>query len=152
MADAAFIAALGFELATGGAAATPPIVYSAPPADWTDEAAAIADFALLTAVDRPVDVETLSASQLFEAIENADWDSRDADQKAKIQLVVSLGDSIQIAPGTKARAILAAALTGATASLNNLGALGTKNVSRAEELGFSGLKLGHIQLARRDAP
>lgn len=146
MADLVMVAALGAELT-----ADPELLgYAAPPGYWADETAAFADFALLTTVNRPVDVETLSASQLFEAIDNADWDSRDAAQQAKIQLVVSLGDSIQIAPGTKARTILAAALTGATNSLANLAALGTKNVSRAEELGFSGLKVGHIQLARRD--
>ena len=117
--------------------------------DWQNEANALADLATLTTANRTVDVETLSGSQLFEAIDDTEWQARTADQKTDIQFVVGLGDNIQISPGTKARAMMARALTGATASLSNLGTLGSKTVTRAEELGLSGLKIGHIQLARR---
>ena len=112
------------------------------------------DLALLVAVNRTVDVETLSGSQLFEAIDNDDWDSRTANQQAKIQLVISLGDNIQIASGTKARAMMQAALADsggngiAQASLDALGVIGTKLISRAEELGLGSVHLGDVQNAR----
>lgn len=117
--------------------------------NWQDEVNAAADLVTLTTPNRVVDVDTLSGSQLFEAIDDTEWQARTADQKSDIQFVVSLGDSIQISPGTKARTMLTRALSGATNSLNNLSALGSKTVTRAEELGLSGLKIGHIQLARR---
>ncbi len=148
MADPAMITALGAELALDPET----LGYAAPPGYWADETAAFADFALITAVTRTVNVDTLSGSQLFEAIDDTEWQTLTADQKGDIQFVVSLGDNIQISPGTKARTMLARALSGKAASLAALGVLGSKLVSRAEELGISGLKVGHIQLARRDAP
>jgi len=117
--------------------------------DFLDVASAEADATLISAVNRPVDIQTLSASQLFEAIDQAEWAGRTADQKDDIRLVLGLGDNIQIAPGTKARDILANALSGATASLANLGALGTKNVSRGEELGLGVVGANHVQAARK---
>lgn len=148
MADPAFIVSLGSELTADPEA----IGYSAPPAQWDDYAVALVDFNLMTAVNVTSDVATLSGSQLFEAIDDTEWQTLTVDAKSDIQFVVSLGDNIQISPGTKARTMLARALSGQTNSLANLAALGSKLISRAEELGFSGLKVGHIQLARRDAP
>lgn len=147
MADPAKIAALGSELVNDplGLGYT---VHNQP--DWQNEVNAAADLALIMAVNRPVDVETLSASQLFEAIDATEWTARTADQKDDIRLVLALGDNIQISTGTKARAILQNALSGATASLANLGVLGTKNISRAEELDLGRLRIGDIQLARRE--
>lgn len=106
------------------------------------------DLALLTAENRTVDKEIMSGSEIFEAITQSDWSGRSAAQQADIKFVLSLGDSIQIAAGTKARAILQNALSGATASLTALGNISTKTVSRAEELGFGHLHLGNIQNAR----
>jgi len=155
MADAQMITALGQELLLDPVG----LGYAAHvQVNWQDEANALADLALINALTRVVDVPTLSGSQLFEAIDNDEWDSRTAAQKSKIQLIVSLGDNIQIAPGTKARAMLSSALAddggngAATVSLAALGVLGSKTVSRAEELGFGALKAGHIQLARRETP
>ena len=114
---------------------------------WNDQAKAEADLALLQTV-RVVDVETLSGSELFESIDDDEWQVRTPDQKSDIQFVVSLGDNIQIAPGTKARTMLARALSGATNSLAALGVLGSKSVTRAEELGFGNVTVGDIQNAR----
>ncbi len=148
MADPVRIAAIKDELETGGAAATPPIAYAAPNAGV--EADAVADAALMAAVARVVDVETLSASELFEAIDATEWSdgTLDATDQANVRLILSLGDNIKIAPGTKARAILVAALTGATASLAALAVIGSRTVSRSEELKFGRVTIGQIQLAR----
>ena len=142
MSDIVRIQAISDELANDPAT----IGYAAPNAGV--EADAIADLALLLAVNRTVDVETLSGSQLFEAIDDTEWGGRTADQKSDIQFVLSLGDQIQIGTGTKARLILQGALAGATASLAALGVLGSKTVSRAEELGFGSVHIGDIQHAR----
>ncbi|MEE8598019.1 MAG: hypothetical protein V3S69_00605 [Dehalococcoidales bacterium] len=120
--------------------------YAAPNAGV--EADAIADLALMSAVGQTVDVPTLSGSQLFEAIDDTEWQALTVDEKTDVQFVVSLGDNIQIAPGTKARAMMARALAGSTASLAALGVLGSKTVSRAEELGFGQVHIGDIQHAR----
>lgn len=146
MADPVRLAAIKAELETGGAAASPPIAYSAPNAGV--EADAVADLALMSAVDRTVDVPTLSGSQLFEAIDDTEWQTLTADQKSDVQFVVSLGDTIQISPGTKARAMIARALSGQVNSLANLGVLGSKTVSRAEEIGLGRVTIGDIQSAR----
>ena len=102
----------------------------------------------LNAVNRTITVTHLSASELFEAIEDSDWDARTADQREKIKTILSLGDEINIAPGTKARTMMASALSGATASLANLGALENPPASRAQELGFPFVTSADVAAAR----
>ena len=102
----------------------------------------------INAADRTVDRETMSGSEIFEAIDVTEWSGRTADQKDDIKFVVSLGDQIQIASGTKARDMLQNALSGATNSIANLGSISTKAVSRAEELGLGFVKIGDVQKAR----
>ena len=120
--------------------------YSAPNAGV--EADAIADVALLMAVNRSVDRETMSGSEIFEAIDATEWQGRSAEQKDDIRLVIGLGDSIQISAGTKARAILQNALAGSTNSIAELGTISQKTVSRAEELGLGRVTIGDVQNAR----
>lgn len=146
MADPAYIQTLADELTNDPLGLT---YVSTAGLDWQNEANAAADLLTLTTANRQVDVPTLSGSQLFEAIDDTEWQALTADAKSDIQFVVSLGDSIQISSGTKARTMMARALTGSPTSLAALGVLGTKTITRAEELGLSGLKIGHIQLARR---
>lgn len=102
----------------------------------------------MNTVYRTGTVTELSASQLFEAIEDSDWDTRTADQREKIKTILSLGDNIQIAPGTKARAMMASALTGATASLANLGSLESPPISRAVEVFGAAVDVAAIESAR----
>lgn len=102
----------------------------------------------LNALNRTVTVTHLTASELFEAIEDTDWDARTADQREKIKTILSLGDRINIAPGTKARTMMAAALSGATTSLANLGALESPVASRAAELGFPTVTSADVAAAR----
>ncbi len=143
MADPVRIAAIKAELEADPAS----LGYAAPNAGV--EADAVADAALMAAVGQTVDVETLSASQLFEAIDLGEWNTTlDDIKRANVRMILSLGDSIQIAPGTKARTMMAAALVGATVSLAALGVIGSKTVSRAEELGFGRVTIGQIQSAR----
>lgn len=143
MADPVRIAAIKAELE----ADPETLGYAAPNAGV--EADAVADAALMAAAGQTVDVETLSASQLFEAIDATEWGSSlDPTDRDNVRLILALGDNIQIAPGTKARAMLSAALEGATNSLNALAVIGSKTISRAEELGFGRVTIGDIQAAR----
>ena len=150
MADLVRIAAIKSELQADPEALgyTAQATYDAADAP-TQETLALADLALLSAVGQVVDVQTLSASQLFEAIDATEWGTvLDATDRDNVRLVLSLGDNIQIAPGTKARAMLSNALAGATSSLANLGVLGSRTVSRVEELAFGRVTAGDIQNAR----
>ena len=142
MSDPAFLAALKSELESD------PQTLGYAAANAGVEADAIADHALLTTANRTIDRETMSGSEIFEAITASDWASRDVAQKDDIKFVLSLGDNIQIAAGTKARAILAAALSGATDSVNNLSTISQRTVTRAEELGLGRVTIGDIQNAR----
>lgn len=101
----------------------------------------------MNTVYRTRDVDTLSASQIFEAIENTDWDTLIDSEKDKVRLVLDLGDKIQISQSSKARTMLQAAL-GGTTSATNLGNLVTENISRAEEIGVGIVKESHITFAR----
>ena len=106
MADPVRIAAIKVELETDPET----LGYTAPNAGV--QADAITDAALMAIVGQVVDVPTLSGSQLFEAIDDTEWQALAADAKSDIQFVVSLGDNIQISTGTKARTMLARALSG----------------------------------------
>jgi len=149
-----FIVALGAELTTD-----PEVLgYSAPPALWHDEAAAIADYVLLTAENQVVDRESVGIEELLEAIDEGEEaaliDAADLRGIARVFQVAAGTGQVDIRSGTKARAYLEAAFAGGGSPLTiaALGALISTTKSRAAVLGFSGLNLGHIQLARRDAP
>lgn len=102
----------------------------------------------LNTEDRSVDRETMSASEIFEAIEVAEWQALTADQKNQVEKVIQLGDNIQIGTGTKARAFLADAFGPATTTRATLLSLAQETISRAQELGLGTLVIGDIQNAR----
>ena len=142
MADMAVIQALKDELTLD-----PELLGYSDGTPWMDETKALADLALLQAGGQILTVGIITSEQLFDAIAD-DWSTRSADQKSDIQFVMGLGDNIQITVGSKSRAMLASALTGATAALSNLNDLSTKSGSRADALGFGRLTPGMIQNAR----
>jgi len=145
MADPVRIAAIKSELEIDALG----LGYAAPNAGV--EADAIADLALMSVVNRVVDKETLSGSELFEAIDIDEWRDRSSGAKDNIRLVIGLGDSIQIATGTKARLMMQDALQESPTAVNSLAELasiGSKIISRAEELDFGRVTIGDIQAAR----
>ena len=146
MADAVIIQALKDELTNDPEG----LGYTVNPTPSDDQTAAIADAALMNVVNRTVNRETMSASEIFEAIDVADYVALADAEKRKIEIVLALGDSIQISPGTKARPFLLYAFPSPAADTtrNALATASQKLVSRVEELGLGVVKAGHIQLAR----
>lgn len=146
MADLAYIQALKDELTNDPEA----IGYTVSPVPLNDQTSALNDAALMATVNRTVSRDTMSASEIFEAIDVSDFTALTDPQKRKVEVVLALGDSIRIAPGTKARDFLLDAFPSPAADTtrNALATASQRLVSRAEELGFGVVKAGHIQLAR----
>ena len=101
----------------------------------------------LNTLDRSRTLTTLSASQIFEAIENADWNALTDAEKNKAKTVLSLGDSIGIGAGSKARAFLVDVF-GGTNTATNLLAITTQSISRATELGLTDVAAENVREAR----
>jgi hypothetical protein len=107
--------------------------------------------ASLNTADRVVERTTLSASEMFEAIDPAEYTSLSAADQDRVKLVLSLGDSIQISVGTKARTILEDVFAGVAGTNTRpaLGALVNETKTRGEEIGFGKVREGDVQDARR---
>ena len=94
-------------------------------------------------------VSTLSASQIFEAIDGAEYAALTTAVQERIKLVLSLGDNIQIGPTSKARAMLLGAFGVGTATRAALTALVQKQRTRREVLGLPEPVLeGHVIACR----
>ena len=109
----------------------------------TDQQAADA----MNLANRTLQRVTLSASEIFEAVEISDYNALDANQKERVGIVLTLGDNIQVGPGSKARAWLLDAFPNGT-TYNNLLNTVQYTGSRAEELGFPAVKLSWVEQAR----
>ena len=94
-------------------------------------------------------VTTLSASQIFEAIDTNEYTALNADHKEKVRMVLSLGDVIQIGPGSKARAFLLAAFGSGTATRAALTTMVQRQKTRREFLNLPEPVLeAHVHAAR----
>ena len=89
----------------------------------------------------------VSASELLEAIVPADWAGLTNIKRANVDSVLSMGDVINVAPGSNARALLTTAFAGATETLGALEATTKRMISRAAELGC-GVSTGIVAAAR----
>jgi hypothetical protein len=92
--------------------------------------------ASLLTKNRPRNKVTLSASEIFEAIDTDEYLALSATEKDRVNIVLNLGDSIQIGPASKARAFILAAFAGAAGAITRpaLAALAVEQISRATEL------------------
>jgi len=127
--------------------------YDAERAAWA-AAYAVQNPLFMAALNAPVpadDVTQLSASQIFEAIEQTDYDALDAAAQNRIELILKLGDNIEVGPGSKARAWLVAAFGAGTTTRDNLLSLVTNQTQpRWQALGLSLIKAGWFEtLVRR---
>jgi len=103
--------------------------------------------ASLNTANRPVNVQTLDGAQIYEAIDATEFAAL-LTTKQEVVDIIHLGPNILVAPGSKARARLAAIFGGGSATVTALAALGTKTVSRATELGLGVVNPGHVMKAR----
>jgi len=102
----------------------------------------------LNTVDRTVDREFMTASEIFESIEVAEYKALAAGEKSAVDKVLGLGDNIRIAPGTKARAFLLDAFTAGSTTRSNLATIAQESVSRSVEIGVGPVHIGDVQHAR----
>ena len=100
----------------------------------------------LNAVNRTVNVESVTGQQIFEAVVPAHYVALSADHKQLFGMIVGL-ETILV-NGTNTKAALVAMFSGATATLTALAALQTEQVSRAAELGIGVVAPGHVENAR----
>ena len=101
--------------------------------------------ALLNAVDRVHDLETVTGQQIFEAIVPAELNALTIDQKTVLFGIIGMG-TIRI-NGTNTRAALAGMFS-AGPTRTALQALQTDTISRAIELGLGVVTDGHVHSAR----
>lgn len=101
-----------------------------------------------TGTGRTLPIDTLTAAQLYEAIDTVEFDALTAAQKTAIDRILGLGGDVILTPASKARAILVAAFGSGTASQIAIVAAVTRTVSRAAEIGLPTVAVGHVQMAR----
>ena len=88
---------------------------------------------------------SLSASQIFEAIDAAEFIGLAPAKKARVDRILGLGAEIQTAPGSQARAELISIFGGSSTSITNLVAIANQRVSRTTEMGWPPITLGNLQ-------
>ena len=99
-------------------------------AGMTDAQAA----ASLLAKDRSVDKTSMTAAEIYEAINRAEYVALVAAEKSEVNIVLGLGGDISVITGSKARAVLLQAFPGGSATRTALVAAVSRLVSRAEEI------------------
>ena len=92
---------------------------------------------------------TLTAGQLFEAIDAAEYTALTAANKALVNLVLGLAGDIKVGVGSNARTILLAVFGVGTTTRTRLAAAVGKQISRASELGFGVVTPSDVAEARR---
>jgi hypothetical protein len=84
--------------------------------------------------NRPKDKLTMTASQIFEAIDLTEYTALSAADKGRVDVVLGLGDNIFIGPSSKARSFLAGAFSANTATRTALLNSAVELISRSTEL------------------
>ncbi len=102
----------------------------------------------INAVNRKKNKTHMSASEIFEAIDEGEYDALTEGAKRRVDLLLGLGDSIAIEPGTRARTWLLGMFGGGTATRATLVAIVQEDASRAQELGFGRVRGGDVEKAR----
>ena len=99
----------------------------------------------LNAVDKVVDVETVTSQQIFEAVVPAEYTALTSDQKTMFWGILGMGDIYVNNTNTR---IAITSLFSPGDTLSALADLQTQTISRATELGLGFVYAGHIQNAR----
>ncbi len=101
----------------------------------------------LNAVDRTLAVDTVTGAEIYNAVNQAEFDALSAVEMAQVDRITALGDEISVADSGRARNTLLSLFAGGTTTRTNLAALKTRAVSRAVELGIGIVGVGFIELA-----
>jgi len=97
----------------------------------------------LNTVYRTLPVDIVSGSDIYNAVDQAEFDALTAAQKGQVDRITALGDRIVVADAGRARNTLVSLFPSGT-TFNNLVALKSRDVSRSEELGFGEMGPGFI--------
>ena len=92
----------------------------------------------ITAEDRDNPRITMSAGEIFEQVDAAEFNALNTGNKARVDRVLGLGAEIIVGPGNSHQAVseLVATFGGGSATLTSLAALRDQKFSRAEEIGL----------------
>jgi len=96
--------------------------------------------------NRSVNRITVPAYEVWEAIVPAEWAAVSAQEKQRVQTILSMGTVSVL--GANTRASFAAAFAAGTTTRANLVALQTELKTRGEELGLGRISAGHVAKAR----
>jgi hypothetical protein len=99
----------------------------------------------LNEVNRSRNKDSLTGSQVLNAIDHAEFLGKSAEQQQRIWDILHLGE---LNPFGR-EADLMTSIFGASATITALQALRVEAVSRAVEIGLGVVKVGHVQEARR---
>lgn len=91
---------------------------------------------------------SLSASQIFEAIDRSEFTALSAGDQGRIDRILGLGSGIQTAPGSQARDEMIAVFGGGSTTISNLLAVANPMQTRGQELGIGIIRVGQVTEAR----
>lgn len=95
--------------------------------------------------DRTTNKSSLTGSEVLNAIDKTEFNSKTADQKQQVWNIVHLGN---INPFGIEASLLIDIFSGGSATITALQALRKNNVSRAQELNMGIVKTGYVERAR----
>jgi hypothetical protein len=95
-------------------------------------------------------LERLDQSDIFEAINDTEWDTLSSASQAEVNNLLQVGtvNGLLIGPGTRARSKLRGVFGVSSSTAVELIELATERLSRASEIGLPLVREGHVQKAR----
>ena len=101
----------------------------------------------ITAIDRPNPRTSMSAGEVFESVDAAEFDALSSALKARVDRVLGLGSDIVIGPGNDHQAVqeLITAFGGGSNTLSALATFRDQKYSRAAEIGLPAPSLGDVE-------
>ena len=104
----------------------------------------------LNALTRTRERTTMSSGEIMEHINSAEFIALGNAAKSRVDRVLGLGAEVIIGPGNIHNAVqeLLGAFGGGSTTISNLATARSVAISRAQELGISGPKVGHVEDAR----
>lgn len=91
--------------------------------------------------------ETLEAWEVYEAIDQTEWDALSDAEKAKGQVLLDMG-AVKARQPSRAVTAIVAVFGAGSQTITNLKALRDTAISRGVEIGYGHVKVGHVAEAR----
>lgn len=104
---------------------------------------------LINRQTRAGDAVTLTAAELLNCLDWAEYDALGATNKAQISLILQVSGNIPVGTGTAARRAFVAAFAAGTNTRRDFNKATRRTTSRAEELGLGVVTPSDIAMARK---